>query len=81
MSTISPANFRGWTSAARGLSYRHGYFAANSALGLGNMSFDSIAHIDWATGKKQLYTFPKGDNPGEPVFVPRGMDEGATAGW
>jgi carotenoid cleavage dioxygenase-like enzyme len=62
-----------------GLSYRHGYFAANSALGLGNMSFDSLAHIDWATGKKQLYTFPKGDNPGEPVFVPRGKDEGD--GW
>lgn len=62
-----------------GLSYRHGYFAANSTLGTGNMSFDSLAHKDWATGKTQLYTFPKGDNPGEPVFVPRGKDEGD--GW
>ena len=62
-----------------GLSYRHGYFAANSVLGSGNMSFDSIAHIDWATGRKEIYTFPAGDNPGEPVFVARGVEEGD--GW
>ena len=62
-----------------GLSYRHGYFAANANAGQGNMSFDSIAHIDWATGKKQVHTFAAGDSPGEPVFVPRGADEGD--GW
>jgi len=62
-----------------GLSYRHGYFAANANPRRGNMSFDAIAHIDWATGKKTVHAFAAGDNPGEPVFVPRGKEEGD--GW
>jgi carotenoid cleavage dioxygenase-like enzyme len=61
-----------------GLSYRHGYFAGHSK-GESDVKFDSIAHIDWATGKKAVHTFAAGDMPGEPVFVPRGAGEGD--GW
>jgi carotenoid cleavage dioxygenase len=61
-----------------GLPYRHGYFAANTRNGT-DVRFDAIAHIDWATGKKQMHKFAAGDAPGEPVFVPRGREEGD--GW
>jgi carotenoid cleavage dioxygenase len=61
-----------------GLAYRHGYFAA-SARGATDVSFDSIAHIDVRSGHRQVYTFPSGDSPGEPVFVPRSDAEGD--GW
>jgi carotenoid cleavage dioxygenase-like enzyme len=60
-----------------GLSYRHGYFAGSTRES--EMKFDSIVHIDWATGKKVVHTFAAGDMPGEPVFVPRGPGEGD--GW
>jgi len=55
-----------------GLSYRHGYFAANSRDD-GKVFFDSIAHIDHQTGQKNVYRFADGDAPGEPVFVPRSV--------
>jgi len=61
-----------------GLAYRHGYFAA-STRGATDVSFDSIAHIDLRSGHRQVHTFPSGDSPGEPVFVPRGDAEGD--GW
>jgi carotenoid cleavage dioxygenase len=62
-----------------GLSYRHGWFAA--ATRGGGVSFDSLAHVDLATGRRTIYEFPEGDYAGEPVFVPRsaGADEGD--GW
>ncbi len=53
-----------------GLSYRHGFFAASST-GSTDVTFDSIAHIDFATGKRRVHTFAAGDMAGEPVFVPR----------
>jgi carotenoid cleavage dioxygenase-like enzyme len=61
-----------------GLSYRHGYFAGNT-LNETDVRFNTIAHIDHKTGKKEVFTFPAGDVPGEPVFVPRGSEEGD--GW
>ncbi len=61
-----------------GLPYRHGYFAGNTQSAT-DIRFDSIAHIDWASGKKQVHTFAEGDVPGEPVFVPRSAAEGD--GW
>jgi carotenoid cleavage dioxygenase len=53
-----------------GLSYRHGYFAANTG-GKSGVAFNAIAHIDHKTGKRVQHVFAKGDVPGEPVFVPR----------
>jgi carotenoid cleavage dioxygenase-like enzyme len=61
-----------------GLSYQHGWFA-EQARNAGEMTFDSLAHIDFACGARDVYTFPPGDVPGEPVFVPRGPEEGD--GW
>jgi carotenoid cleavage dioxygenase len=63
-----------------GLSYRHGYFAGNSKSD-GKVHFDSIAHIDHATGKKSVHRFASGDAPGEPVFVPRSADAAEGDGW
>jgi carotenoid cleavage dioxygenase-like enzyme len=63
-----------------GLPYRHGYFAGN-AKDDGRILFDCIAHIDHHTGKKSVYEFPRGDAPGEPVFVPRAADAPEGDGW
>ena len=61
-----------------GISYRHGWFAAQTR-NTGEMTFDSLAHLDFARATRQLYTFAPGDVPGEPVFVPRSVEEGD--GW
>jgi carotenoid cleavage dioxygenase len=52
-----------------GLTYRHGYFAASRAPN-DKIAFDSIAHLDMKTGARAVYSFPQGDRPGEPLFVP-----------
>lgn len=59
-----------------GLSYRHGWYAAN--VGHKNpIEFNSIAYIDLKSGKRALRTFGN-DGVGEPIFVPRsaGAPEG-----
>ncbi len=63
-----------------GLPYRHGYFAGNMKDD-GRILFDCLAHIDVKTGKKSVYEFPRGDAPGEPVFVPRTADAAEGDGW
>ena len=63
-----------------GLSYRHGYFAADTS-DTGKVIFNGIAHIDMQTGKRTLHAFPPGDVPGEPVFVPRAANSGEGDGW
>jgi len=63
-----------------GLPYRHGYFAGNTKDD-GRILFDCIAHIDHRSGKKSVYEFPRGDAPGEPVFVPRHADAAEGDGW
>jgi carotenoid cleavage dioxygenase-like enzyme len=73
-----PGEFPRFDERRAGLSYRHGWFAA-SARSQSEMMFDSLAHIDFARGVRQVYTFPHGDVPGEPVFVPRGPNE--ADGW
>jgi carotenoid cleavage dioxygenase-like enzyme len=56
-----------------GLSYRHGYFAADT-LDSGKVVFNGIAHIDLKTGKRVVHELAKGDVTGEPVFVPAHAD-------
>ncbi len=63
-----------------GLSYRHGWFAANSQRP-GDVRFDAIAHVDLATGKRVAYALPEGDATGEPVFVPRKAGAAEGDGW
>jgi carotenoid cleavage dioxygenase len=72
------AEFPRFDERRAGFSYRHGWFAAQ-ARNTGGMTFDSLAHLDFAHGRRHVYTFPPGDAPGEPVFVPRGAEEGD--GW
>ena len=63
-----------------GRPYRHGYFAADTKNGT-KILFDSIAHIDFATGRKSVHTFAAGDVPGEPVFVARAANADEGSGW
>ena len=51
-----------------GLAYRHGYYAASQAGGLG---FNTLVHHDFRTDSRTDYRLPDGDNTSEPVFVPR----------
>jgi carotenoid cleavage dioxygenase len=53
-----------------GRPYRHGWYVANVGM-KSPFLFDSIAHIDLATGKRSVRTFGGGDSVGEPIFVPR----------
>jgi carotenoid cleavage dioxygenase len=63
-----------------GLSYRHGYFAADTS-DTGKVLFNGIAHIDVKTGKRVVHEFAKGDAPGEPIFIPRSADAAEGDGW
>ncbi len=56
-----------------GLSYRHGYYAADTTDS-GKIVFNAIAHIDHKTGKRVIHEFAKGDVPGEPIFIPKSAD-------
>jgi carotenoid cleavage dioxygenase len=64
-----------------GLAYRHGWFAGISRGGLTSIRFDTIAHIDLASGRRVDHVFDAGDSPGEPVFVPRAPDAAEGDGW
>jgi carotenoid cleavage dioxygenase len=72
-----PGEFPRLDERRAGLSYRHGYFAANTSADA-DTAFNSVAHIDHRTGKRAQYEFPRGDEPGEPVFVPK--REGSAEG-
>jgi carotenoid cleavage dioxygenase len=63
-----------------GLSYRHGYYAANTRDD-GKVVFNAISHFDHKTGKRVDYQFADGDVPGEPVFVPRSANAPEGDGW
>jgi carotenoid cleavage dioxygenase-like enzyme len=75
-----PGEFPRFDERFAGLPYRHGWFAAKLRSAR-DIRFDTIAHVDHVSGKRSVYTFPAGDAPGEPVFVPRrdGAEEGD--GW
>ncbi len=76
----TPGEFPRFDERFSGLPYRHGWFAANSC-GARDIRFDSIAHVDHASGKRSIFTFPAGDAPGEPVFAPRRDDADEGDGW
>jgi carotenoid cleavage dioxygenase-like enzyme len=63
-----------------GLANRHSWYAAATARGLGG-AFNTIAHVDNATGKRKLYELANGDATSEPVFVPRAADAPEGDGW
>ncbi|HLK26820.1 MAG TPA: carotenoid oxygenase family protein [Caulobacteraceae bacterium] len=76
----TPGEFPRFDERFAGLPYRHGWFAANGR-DASEIRFDSLVHVDHATGKRVIHRFPAGDAPGEPMFVPRapGAEEGD--GW
>jgi len=63
-----------------GLSYRHGYFAADTEDS-GKVIFNAVAHIDFKTGKRAVHELTAGDVPGEPIFVPRSAGAAEGDGW
>ncbi len=52
------------------LNYRHGFYAASIGDHPPGISFNSVAHHDHQTNKKEFYTLNKEDAVGEPVFIP-----------
>jgi carotenoid cleavage dioxygenase-like enzyme len=64
-----------------GLAYRHGWFAGMSRTGADSVRFDTVSHIDLASGKRSDHVWAAGDSPGEPVFVPRSADAAEGDGW
>lgn len=63
-----------------GLPYRHGWYAAN--VGAKNtLVFNTVAHIDLKTSKRQEMALPAGDSVGEPIFVPRAKDAAEGDGY
>jgi carotenoid cleavage dioxygenase len=63
-----------------GLAYRHGYFAGTS-VDCDKIAFDTIADIDFKTGRRAEHRFKAGDAPGEPVFVPRAPNSAEGDGF
>ena len=61
-----------------GLPYRHGWIASTSKPA-SREGYDSLAHIDVTTGQRRIFALSAGDGVSEPVFAPRGPNEGD--GW
>jgi len=62
------------------LRHRHGWYAADPT-GAQTVKLGAIAHLDLATGARQLYELPDGDLTSEPVFTPRSADAAEGDGW
>ncbi|THD60959.1 carotenoid oxygenase family protein [Phenylobacterium sp.] len=62
------------------LKHRHGWYAADPS-GSGTVRMNAIAHLDLATGKRQVWPLDAGDATSEPVFVPRSADAAEGDGW
>ena len=54
--------------------YRHGFYASSIGDHPPGISFNSVAHYDHQTGKKEFFVLDKGDAVGEPIFVPASID-------
>jgi len=62
------------------LRHRHGWYAADPTHAQ-TVKQGAIAHLDLATGARQLYELPDGDLTSEPVFTPRSADAAEGDGW
>ena len=62
------------------LKHRHGWYAADPTFS-GTIRQCAIAHMDFVTGKRQVYELTGGDLTSEPVFVPRSADAAEGDGW
>ncbi|MDR3506584.1 MAG: carotenoid oxygenase family protein [Caulobacteraceae bacterium] len=75
-----PGEFPRFDERRSGLSYRHGWFAAQTGKA-GEYRADGIAHIDLTTGRRSTFDLPPGDAISEPVFVPRSAAAEEGDGW
>ncbi|PTL78876.1 carotenoid oxygenase family protein [Vitiosangium sp. GDMCC 1.1324] len=65
-----------------GLSYRHGWYGADTAATVGEpLRLNTIAHLDNRTGQRSVFELPGGDLTSEPVFTPRSADAAEGDGW
>lgn len=62
------------------LRHRHGWYAADPTNAK-TVKLGAIAHLDLATGARQVYELPAGDLTSEPVFTPRSADAAEGDGW
>jgi carotenoid cleavage dioxygenase-like enzyme len=62
------------------LKHRHGWYAGETTSA-GTVRMNALAHLDLATGKRQVYELDGGDATSEPVFVPRSADAAEGDGW
>jgi carotenoid cleavage dioxygenase len=60
--------------------HRHGWYAADPTNSK-TIRQSAIAHLDVATGARQVYALPDGDITSEPVFTPRSADAPEGDGW
>jgi len=60
--------------------HRHGWYAADPR-GSKTVRMNAIAHLDLATGRRQLYELDAGDATSEPVFTPRSAAADEGDGW
>lgn len=64
-----------------GLSYRHGFYAGNRRPPAPGKPFDTLVHIDLATGRRREWEPGAGKYVMEPVFVPRSVAAPEGDGW
>jgi carotenoid cleavage dioxygenase len=62
------------------LKHRHGWYAADPGAA-GTIRQGAIAHLDLATGRRELHQLGPGDLTSEPVFVPRSAQAEEGDGW
>ncbi len=62
-----------------GLSYQHGYYAAN--LGSAGVEFNALIHQNHSNRARTDYRLPAGDTTSEPVFVPKSSDSPEGNGY
>ena len=58
-----PGEFPRFDERRAGLSYRHGYFAGITRRGADSVRFDTISHIDLASGRRADHLYDAGDSP------------------
>lgn len=64
-----------------GADYRHGFYAARKRPPVQGDPFDTLVHLDTATGRRREYEPGAGKFVIEPVFVPRKASAAEGDGW
>jgi len=76
-----PGEFPRFDERYSTLPYRHGFFVSRQDEETLPGSYDTLVHLDLATGTRRVHPMPAGDAISEPVFVPRAPDSAEGDGW